>query len=759
MNIDILLAHSSRRGNPAQTYFEHIANVRKQAVHYARNAANYYNGQRDKFIGWVEAAATYHDLGKLDYFNQAVLKTSSRKRLPIDHEDAGATALWKLKQKEAAVLVAAHHAGLFSKKAECPPNKRRLFRNEKYSPLIDGTIDEHVDAHLDDYLIAHYRAGLEHIGETDNGQLHRCGFTRRVALSCLIDADHGDTARHYSNEIEVSKVQRRWKERLVALQQYVNKLPKGNTMRERHRNSLRKRLFEACYNAPIEPSIRVCDAPVGSGKTTAIMAHLLRVAVERKPELRHIIIVIPYTNIITQSVEIYRKALVLEGERPEEVVVEHHHRADFEDINLRQLATHWKAPIIVTTAVQFFETLGSADPARLRKLHELPGSAVFVDEVHAAIPSHLWPQMWRWLETWCRNWGGHLVLASGSLPRFWELNEYSEIIRGDDQTPMPEVPDLIKDKILRNDLKQAEERRITYMRRPEKSNALDCDSLIDFVIHKKPGPRLLIVNTVQTAAFIAQAMRKSGHDVLHLSTALAPIHRSLIVERVKRKLHNGSPDWTLVSTSCVEAGMNFSFRIGFRERASTSSLIQIGGRVNRGDEFNDAEVWDLLIKDDCFSINPSLTISRQALDYFSISELNYMHPAQLATFAYRREWSFGAKEKARQLINYEEKMEYPSVAKECRVIDADTRIVIIDKALVESIQKGDRISKDELLNYSVQIWANKIEKLSLTPVIKGNQSSDTCLYYWPYEYDPNFLGYMEGVLRLEEFISAGGVII
>jgi CRISPR-associated endonuclease/helicase Cas3 len=99
--------------------------------------------------------------------------------------------------------------------------------------------------------------------------------------------------------------------------------------------------------------------------------------------------VLPYTNIIKQSVEIYREALVLPEERPEDVVAEHHHQADFEDVSLRQLATLWRAPVIVTTAVQFFETLASHHPARLRKLHELPSSAVFVDETHAAIPSHL----------------------------------------------------------------------------------------------------------------------------------------------------------------------------------------------------------------------------------------------------------------------------------------------------------------------------------------------------------------------------------
>ena len=214
---------------------------------------------------------------------------------------------------------------------------------------------------------------------------------------------------------------------------------------------------------------------------------------------------------------------MLPGERPEDVVAEHHHQADFEDVSLRQLATLWRAPVIVTTAVQFFETLASHHPARLRKLHELPGSAVFVDETHAAIPSHLWPQVWRWLETWTRDWGGHIVLASGSLPRFWELTEFV-----DPPKKREDVPDLVPDS-LRNDLEQAEKRRVTPLRRKE---PLDCDGLITWVSEAQ-GPRLLILNTVQSAAVVADRMRKAGHDVLHLSTALAPIHRNRIVDRIK----------------------------------------------------------------------------------------------------------------------------------------------------------------------------------------------------------------------------------
>src|ERR1035438_3177414 len=77
------------------------------------------------------------------------------------------------------------------------------------------------------------------------------------------------------------------------------------------------------------------------------------------------------------------------GENPEKIVAAHHHQAEFKSADIRFLTTLWDAPIIVTTAVQFFETLGASQTPRLRKLHQLPGSAVFIDEAHAAMPIHL----------------------------------------------------------------------------------------------------------------------------------------------------------------------------------------------------------------------------------------------------------------------------------------------------------------------------------------------------------------------------------
>ena len=130
---------------------------------------------------------------------------------------------------------------------------------------------DHVDRELGDYECLHEAAGCPKLSRVEASGPYKCGFTRRIALSCLVDADHGDTARHYGNEVETPKVEPRWQDRLAALQRYVDSLPEGKTEREQARNRLRKRMFEVCRDAPLDPPIRTCDAPVGSGKTTAVL--------------------------------------------------------------------------------------------------------------------------------------------------------------------------------------------------------------------------------------------------------------------------------------------------------------------------------------------------------------------------------------------------------------------------------------------------------------------------------------------------------
>jgi CRISPR-associated endonuclease/helicase Cas3 len=569
----------------------------------------------------------------------------------------------------------------------------------------------------------------------------------RLALSCLVDADHCDTAFFDSGRLPPDPLEARWGERLDAICRYVRSLPSGETTAERDRNRRRARFFDACLNTTFDEPMVACEGPVGLGKTTAVAAYLIRRALRETPNLRRLIIVAPFTNILTQTAARLRKAIVLPGERPDQVIVEHHHRADFQCRKDRELAVLWSAPVVLTTAVSFFETLAACNPAALRKLHALPGSAVFIDEAHAALPTKLWPQNWRWLQELATQWGCRFVFASGSLARFWENGDIiCEPVRLPELLPSTQADDVLP----------AERDRVRYEQVAE-GGVVTVAKLMRHV-RDAPGPRLVILNTVQNAAIVAKAMCEAGLHVLHLSTALTPRDRDRILKRVVRRLARGDTNWSLVATSCVESGVDFSFRCAFRERFSTASAIQVGGRVNRHGEYDTdggGMVFDFSLIGDGITQHPAACVSADVLREFLVSDrLNHEAPAQLVTHAMREELNRIGGLGTDLLLKAEDARNYPAVKKQGRVIDSDTRLVVIDARLKSRLADRRPVSFRLLLRGSVQIWAYKIEQLGLEAV-PGRED----LYQWNDAYESHFLGYMAGVLRNREFFKNGGAVI
>jgi CRISPR-associated endonuclease/helicase Cas3 len=313
-------------------------------------------------------------------------------------------------------------------------------------------------------------------------------------------------------------------------------------------------------------------------------------------------------------------------------------------------------------------------------------------------------------------------------------------------------------ELLPPDLKRhflaAERRRILY----ESAGLFDnVQGLIERV-DRTPGPRLVILNTVQSAAVVARAMRNTGHDTLHLSTALAPKDRAPVLRRVEEKLKKEATDWTMVATSCVEAGVDLSFRAAFRERFSTASLIQVGGRVNRHGEKAEGIVFDFCIDEgDGITRHPSARYSaavlKRQLDAGLLSSEG-QDPAALITGAMAEEIRDCGGLGYDLLAEAERHRDYPRAADKGRVIDADARLVIVDPALIDRLITRERVGFRELLGGSVQLWSTRISALRLECMPSRPE-----LYRWPYEYDAEFLGYMAGVLKLGDFLRTGIAIV
>lgn len=716
------LAHSARKNYPPQTYEAHVRGVCERAGKYAAEAECYSVKANGILSTIVRDSALLHDLGKLEERNQSVLCEQSRRRrhLPVDHTDAGSAALQKMGSGCAAMLVYSHHQGLPDLSTEFVARGCSIFRNGNAE--VRAETDAALPALLRQHEALFPRKPNKEVQAYDGDP----AVFLRMALSCLADADHGDTAAAFG-QTEKAMPELRPQERLAALDHYVSKF--GETD---ERSSLRRELYQSCRSAEAHSGFSVCGSPVGSGKTTAVMAHLLEQACKRNA--RRIFVVLPYTSIIRQSVDIYRKALVLPGETPEDVVAELHSRADFEDIETRYLTALWRAPIVVTTAVAFFETLSSHNPAALRRLHELPGSLIFVDEAHSALPIRLLPLAWHWMNVLADEWSCYWVLASGSLVRYWELQPLSGL-----SMPQPEIAELVRPDLQR-ELSRYESSRITFRWREKPIGRKELPKWVQ----EAPGPRLLILNTVQSAAVIAADMAAEFGQthVEHLSTALTPEDRGNTIDRIRRRLADpDDADWTLVATSCVEAGVDFSFRTGFREISSLLSLLQAAGRVNRHGRNTEAVMWSFSLQDDSMlPKNPALDVSAAVLRSYFQKRLPIT--PELSTRSMQDELvrDDSCMSAICDFAELEAAQQFRTLAQKFRVIDQKTVLAVPDDSMASAIAEG-RASWQELQRHAVSVRKEKIVLWHLREIADG-------IYQWTLGYD-SFLGYMHGVLLTE----------
>ncbi|MEG2623356.1 MAG: CRISPR-associated protein [Clostridia bacterium] len=695
------------------------------AARYAAEAGKYAEWDRELLLCAAKNAADRHDLGKLDGKNQNVLSGETAARiLPVNHVDAGAAHFLRDASFSplCAAVIQAHHIGFPDFSVEA--NKGDLaFRDRK--------IASYVDAELPVLEVIHKKLVGESVAAPGDETIHGDpSVFLRMLLSCLADADHTDAALHYGKYPAVDeRVPLRPEERLARLDVYVAQLQQANPASDR--NALRQEMYTACRNANIPINIASCDGPVGIGKTMALMAHLLAQAKRRG--LRRIFVVLPFTNIIRQSVETYRKALTLPGENAENVVAELHYRVDFESEEVRHLTALWRAPIVVTTAAAFFETLSSNSPATLRRLHELPGSAIFVDESHAALPASLLPLAWRWIKTLSSQWNCYWLLASGSLSRFWMIPQIASVVT--EPVAAEIVGDDLRDRIL-----AYEHRRIAYLYDPQPKSA----QALGAWVTSFSGPRLVILNTVQSAAIVANYFAKAfgRARVEHLSTALKPDDRECTLNGIKARLKDHrDDDWTLVATSCIEAGVDLSFRNGFHELATLTSLLQTAGRIDREGNFEHSQMWTFqLAQGGGLKLNPDFKQASAVLKgYF---EQGLEITPGLTTQSIADEIAlYGLNGKHRKLVEWEMLRNFPDVARAFKVIDSDTKVVIVDADAARRLRDGT-LDWRELQNASVQIAKHKLEELG-TPRILDE------IYEWNMAYD-SFLGYMAGIVHREK---------
>jgi CRISPR-associated endonuclease/helicase Cas3 len=519
---------------------------------------------------WASIAGLWHDLGKYSTeFQQYIKKVSGYdaeahiEGAPgrVDHSTAG--AIHAVRQFGAhgrilAYLIAGHHAGLPDWSA-ADSGPKALAERIKQSHLLDRipaqTIPQEIFAQIKPTTKPH--------GDADG--LH---LWLRMLFSCLVDADFLDTEKFMndaqaaarSGYRDIADLMDRFDKYMAALALNADNTPV---------NAIRADILRQCREkAALAPGLFSLTVPAGGGKTLSGMAFALRHAIQHKKQ--RIIYVIPYTSIIEQTAGIFREIF---GDN----VVEHHanldpgKEEDKEDARSRLATENWDAPIIVTTNVQFFESLFAARTSRCRKLHNIVNSVVVLDEAQLLPPEFLQPiaDVMNQLAT---HYGVTFVLSTATQPALGSFQSPDEqIFRGlDNVCEIMDDPDALYQQL----------KRVEVSVPRELQTPRDWQSIADELV-KHPSV-LCIVSRRDDARELHRLMiaHEDGKDTLHLSALMCGEHRSKVIADIKVRLKSKELV-RVISTQLVEAGVDVDFPVVYRALAGLDSIAQAAGRCNR----------------------------------------------------------------------------------------------------------------------------------------------------------------------------------
>lgn len=532
--------------NPAEwePLEEHLLNVAGRARDF---------GEAFGSGDWAYLAGLWHDLGKYRQSFQSYLKKvggaqgddGCEEGVPgrVDHSTVGAIFSQESLGPTGAILsylIAGHHAGLPDSSGGEASLAARLGRKEV---LVDWRRDRVPPS------IVQQSRPTSGPPSKDPADLH---LWIRMLFSCLTDADFLAT-EEFMNPGQSGQRPIGTPDASALVDQFEAYMASHFSTAREGVNGLRSEVLAACVRGSnLEPGLFSLSVPTGGGKTLASMAFALHHA--RQWKKRRIIYVIPYTSIVEQTADVFRAIFG-------DLVVEHHSNIDSDDpsrdsVRRRLSAENWDAPIIVTTNVQFFESLFAARTSRCRKLHNIVDSVVILDEAQLLPPQFLEP-IRRTITMLAQDYRASLVISTATQPAL-DLPKVRELA--------PDPPALGKRL-----------RRVRYEWPKGTARRTWQDLAPDLLSERQV---LCVVGRRDDARELFELMDDEAGNALHLSALMCGEHRAERIKEIKSRLKDGLAV-RVVSTQLVEAGVDFDFPVVYRAFAGLDSIAQAAGRCNR----------------------------------------------------------------------------------------------------------------------------------------------------------------------------------
>lgn len=682
-----------------QTLQNHASNVGNLAATFAQ-------------IFGADEIARYtgqlHDLGKYsEAFNHRLHGGPS-----VDHATAGAKIAverWgNVIGKLMAFCIAGHHAGLANGSGE-GDNRRTL---KQRLALQFGTDIPALDNLWQQEIKLSQNLSAPPLKADTHHPFFSYAFFTRMLYSCLVDADYLDTEAFYL-KLENKASERGGYPDLNALQYNFNQFI--NAFRRRiaeapeqteaeKRNAALNRLRGEILDHAVEQAVQAqglftLTVPTGGGKTFTSMAFALEHA--KRHDMRRVIYVIPFTSIIEQNAAEFRKAF---GELGEQAVLEHH--STFDDDKLQNEATkdklrlaseNWDAPIVVTTAVQFFESLFADRSSRCRKLHNIAGSVIILDEAQM-LPLNLLLPIMQAIKELAQNYRCSVVMCTATQPAVQAENGF---YRGfENVREIAPKPTALFDKLRRTTVQHI-------------GTQTDADLLAKLGEH----PQMLVIVNNRRHARSLYDQAKNLDGTFHLTTLMCAKHRRQKLDEIRGRLKNGEP-CRVIATSLIEAGVDVDFPLVMRAEAGLDSVAQAAGRCNREGKRSSENsfVW-IFAPEEQWKVPPELAaqaaVMRMTADSFSDDLLSTQAVAAYFAELYQLKGSELDNKKILKMHNDTgQSLDFPfqTIADKFRMIESHMQPLIIPfdgeaENLISSLHHADHIGGllRKLQPYTVQI--------------------------------------------------------